>query len=174
MDHYLAYLFPLCLVIASITDAYHMRIPNSISLVLLGTFPFVAYQFGFTFHIFFYHVFAGLILFLLGFLLYLIGQVGAGDVKIISASALWLGFGQPLIDYLLCVSVVGAVLVLVIFAMRRLYANNVAITAFFPSYVFNGKKVPYGVAICFAGLLTYPDAEIMRLAIERMATSGNG
>ncbi|MBD8555342.1 prepilin peptidase [Rhizobium sp. CFBP 8762] len=151
------------------SDSYNMTIPNIVSVTLLGVFPFAAYQSNLSSQAVIFHITAGLLILSVGFSLYVTSQVGAGDVKLLSTSALWFGLTPSLLEYIVLVSVFGAVLVLLIFLVRLLYSNNIVANSLLPNYVFRGKKVPYGIAIGLAGLLTYPNTEIMRFAISQMA-----
>ena len=72
-------------------------------------------------------------------ILFAIRMMGGGDVKLLGALALWLP-GIAVMDMLIVMAIGGGVLTLILIAHGRLRAPDVAI------------KVPYGVAIAFAGL----------------------
>ncbi|HWH18636.1 MAG TPA: prepilin peptidase [Allosphingosinicella sp.] len=77
-------------------------------------------------------------LFLLFALLFQVGAMGGGDVKMITALALWLPAGAVL-NLVIIMSIAGGVLTLAMLAGRRLKKSEAPI------------EVPYGVAIAFAG-----------------------
>jgi prepilin peptidase CpaA len=68
------------------------------------------------------------------------GQMGGGDVKLITALALWLPV-TPLLQMLLLMSVIGGALTLVMLLEHKLSKNSRVL------------EIPYGVAIAIAGLL---------------------
>lgn len=164
----LAYIMPFCLILASINDAVNMKIPNKVILTLLGSFPLVAFYFGIGSRQLLMHLAASGLILLPGFVLYLIDQVGAGDVKLLSASALWFGLSEELLQFLILASVFGALLVLIVFAARLVTRRKIALITILPTYVLVGKKVPYGIAICCGGLIAFPNSVIMQLALDRM------
>jgi len=68
-----------------------------------------------------------------------LGQMGGGDVKLVSAVALWLP-PQAVLVLLVLMSIAGGVLTLVMLARHRLTRSTATL------------EIPYGVAIAFAGL----------------------
>jgi len=89
------YVFPLCMLAAAISDVRKYIIPNTISLVLIAAF-FVTFAIsGLGWDILFNHVAAGLGMLIIGLILWhpdLTGYLGGGDVKLLTASAFWLGW----------------------------------------------------------------------------------
>jgi len=67
-----------------------------------------------------------------------IGAMGGGDVKMVSAVALWLPFGAVM-KLLVIMSLAGGVLTLVMLARARLAKSG------------RQLEIPYGVAIAFGG-----------------------
>lgn len=83
-------------------------------------------------------------LFVAGALLFHFGRFGGGDVKLIAASALWLGAGN-VAPFLLATALAGGLLALVYMATRlRAVAGAVA-----PAPI----NLPYGVAIAAGAIL---------------------
>ena len=68
------------------------------------------------------------------------GQMGGGDVKLITAMSLWLPFGAFL-EMLLVMSLAGGAITIVMLIEHRLRKTS------------GTPEIPYGVAIAFAGLL---------------------
>jgi prepilin peptidase CpaA len=77
--------------------------------------------------------------FLLFALLFQIGMMGGGDVKLLAALALWLPLAS-LVKLVVIMSLAGGVLTLVLLVRHRARKTG-------------GKlEIPYGVAIAFAGM----------------------
>lgn len=103
------------------------------------------------------HVGAGALAFAVAAGCFALRALGGGDVKLIGATALWLGFG-PLLDFALVMGIVGGVLTLAILAARHWFPMvqpmlpaGLAVSP--PRLLTAGQGVPYGIAIAAAGLL---------------------
>lgn len=131
------------LVSAGIEDARRREIANwknaAVALLAplwwwacgLSPWPDVAWQIGVAVAVF--GLFAGA---------FAAGMMGGGDVKLIGALALWLPL-QPLLTMLIVMSIAGGVVTLVMMIEHRLRRSDGVL------------EVPYGVAIAFAGLLSF-------------------
>ena len=71
--------------------------------------------------------------------MFAIGAMGGGDVKLLAAVALWLHW-LTFIELLVIMSIAGGVLTLLMMISKKIQKQEGPI------------KVPYGVAISFAGL----------------------
>jgi prepilin peptidase CpaA len=90
---------------------------------------------------------AGLALFLTGAFLFFAGIWGGGDVKLVGAVGVWIGWaGLP--GFLVAMALVGGALALLILALRpaRRFVPWLAVE----------RGVPYGVAIAAAGMMVPP------------------
>lgn len=83
-----------------------------------------------------------------GALLFGFGIVGGGDAKYYAASATWYPIGQAA-SLLLYVSLIGLILFMAWFAVRRLRGIKIAKGA-----TVDSDKFPYGVAIALGSLST--------------------
>src|SRR5476651_2664276 len=97
--------FVLILLAAAVSDVMYYRIPNALVLALAGAFILSA-SLHFAQTAWVSHFAAALLCLLAGFALYQFGQIGAGDVKLLTAVALWTGMGG-LAALLLFVSISG-------------------------------------------------------------------
>jgi prepilin peptidase CpaA len=95
----------------------------------------------------------------LGFLLFRRGLVGGGDVKLVTAAALLVGY-HDLLGFLILMSLGGGGLALAVLAEDRFrtwlrsIAHRAAIPAFQADHGISGRpSVPYGVAIAAAAVL---------------------
>ncbi len=128
------------LIVAATGDLRSRRIPNWLNLAIavtaipfwwmsgLSLWPDVAVQIG---------IAAGIFVFFA--LLFQIGMMGGGDVKLLAALGLWLPIAS-VVKLLVIMSIAGGVLTLIVLARRRRAGGG-------PE-----TEVPYGVAIAFAGM----------------------
>jgi len=146
-DQFLFFLFFAVIFFAALSDVTSFRIPNAASIALIVVFPL--------------HVLASnvpvdwiggvavaFIVFLAGLGLFAAGLVGGGDVKLLSATALWAGSGLVLRE-LLVMGLAGGILAALVWLLqiaRRYRSGGLAqILLFEPGAA--QAKVPYGVAI---------------------------
>ena len=162
-------LFLGLLLWAAVHDLRRFRIPNLLNALLLALFfPVVLLlpaEVDWLSHL----GAAGLILALgLGFFCF--GWLGAGDVKIMTALALWAGFGR-LFDLMVFVTLAGGLLSLVLWVLRRKAAQALP-AGFAPApdpladpdlgpdfavpHLLRTRYVPYGVAIALGAMLAAP------------------
>lgn len=146
----------IALVVAAVTDVFQRRIPNlmSYSTILLSflTYLLIGGLDGLLFSL------SGFIFGSLAFFLpYIMGGMGAGDVKLMSAVGAVLGFKMTVVSSLV-IAICGGVLALCFIVYRRHFRS---ISLAFLSYgihrdlallkadseILHNEKIPYGVAI---------------------------
>jgi len=134
------------LAIASITDIRDRRIPNWTVLAVAVLFvPWAITQ-----HVSILHaVGAAAIAFIISGAMYTFGVVGAGDSKLLTVTALFVGLGQ-LLPFLLLVALTGGVVALVSLAARPVRALVMIQMRGKGDF---GRGVPYGVAIAVATVI---------------------
>lgn len=128
------------LIVAAAGDLRARLIPNWLNLAIALTaipfwwlsgyalWPDIAIQIGLA---------AGMFVFFA--ILFHMGMMGGGDVKLLAALALWLPLAS-MVKLLVIMSIAGGVLTLVMLARKRLASRE------------EKTEVPYGVAIAFAGI----------------------
>ena len=131
----------IALTVAAVTDIRRRQIDNWLNAAIaltapafwwasgLSFYPGVAMQFGVALAAF--AVLAGM---------FALRVMGGGDVKLLTALALWLPW-QPFMQLLLLMSLIGGVLTVVLGAWHVMRRER------------DKLKIPYGVAIASAGLL---------------------
>ncbi|WP_427928193.1 A24 family peptidase [Agrobacterium cavarae] len=159
-------LLPFCLAVAAFTDLFTMKIPNRISIILSCSFLIVAPLSGMTVGAVGLGLLAAIAVFSGCFALFALNVMGGGDAKLLTASALWFGLNSSLTLFLISVTLVGGVLTLAILFLRSRSEDIVAIGIPIPDSLLVAQKVPYGIAIAIAGLLTYPEAPIVQAAMR--------
>ena len=168
IDLLFAAAFIILVVWAAITDVHGLRIANWISIALVGLFALYVgagyLDLGTKQLAVVWHVGVALALLFVGFVIFAFGAMGAGDVKLMSAVALWAGPGLA-IPFLLFTSIAGGAMGLIImggmFYLKWDGSGNApqTISRVFPSWLRRGV-LPYGVAICIGALVTVPGAII--------------
>jgi prepilin peptidase CpaA len=134
-----AYVLPL--ILAALSDMSSLRIPNPVVLALAGAYPLAAFALGHGGDIP-WHAVAGGAVFAIGTVLYAFKALGAGDVKLLAAAALWIGPNEVLIFVALTTILGGAVALLMLLQIRL----RGAVWA----------PIPYGVPIMLAGVAMAP------------------
>jgi prepilin peptidase CpaA len=135
------------LVAAARADLTSYQIPNRYALAIALAFFFIAVDGGW--HAAFLGLAAGAVTFGLGTVLFAKGWLGGGDVKLISAVALWVA--PPLLaPFALITSLAGAILsIAMLTPLRRCLPAPPADLA--PETGLR-QPIPYGVAIAAGGL----------------------
>jgi prepilin peptidase CpaA len=153
LDQSLTAAFCALLATAAFCDLRWYLIPNAISVALVLLFPLhvlvspvpVAWAISLA---------VAAALFVVGFAVYLRGWAGGGDVKLLAASALWVG--PALIGpQLLVMALAGGVLALAALGVQyvRRYAAGGIVGVMAPDGSIAAPKVPYGVAIAVGGIV---------------------
>lgn len=150
-------LYAVPLAMAAGWDATSYRIPNWLTAAMALAFLPSALLGAPTGVDWLGHVGAGALAFAVATGFFALGALGGGDVKLIGATALWLGFG-PLVEFALVMGILGGALTLAILAARHWFPLvqpmlPAGLGAVSPRVLTAGEGVPYGIAIAGAGLL---------------------
>lgn len=143
------------------SDARELRIPNWVSLVLLAVFVPQALISGIGLEAIAWHLGAGVLILIVGFALFALGLFGGGDAKLLAACALWVGW-DPLLHFIVAVTVVGGILSLAVVLLRKglgMWPNWLVHSAeglFVPN-----KAVPYGIAIAAGAMIVVPLMDVL-------------
>jgi prepilin peptidase CpaA len=161
--------FPFCMVFAAVSDTLSMTIANRVPLLLLVVFAIVAPLTGMGWAAYGWHFAAGALVLAVTFGLFALGGMGGGDAKLLSATAVWMGFNLHLVEYLVASAFLGGMLTLAILAYR---GSNLAVytgrNMFLKNFADPKGGVPYGIALGIGGLVTYPASPLMVWALERL------
>jgi prepilin peptidase CpaA len=155
LAHTLLFVFPFAMAFAAASDLLTMKIPNLLSLALCAAFFVAAPVAGLSWHDVLMHLAAGAAMLIAGIVLFALGWLGGGDGKLLAAAALWLGF-DPLLPFLVSVSVFGGILALTVLAYRRAPAGALPLPEWAIRLHSPGGSIPYGVAIAAGALTVYP------------------
>lgn len=162
--------FPFCMVFSAISDTLSMKIANTVPLVLAGAFLVAAPLSGMPLIDIGWHGLAGFLVLAVTFVLFAVGGMGGGDAKLLAATALWMGFGMPVLVYLVMTALFGGLLTIGILVFRASpwhYAADRNI--FLKNFGRDTKGVPYGIALGAAGLVAFGDSPLAIWALARLA-----
>jgi prepilin peptidase CpaA len=151
--HYVVLVLAIALLtIVAIGDVRTRRIPNA---SVLGVLALAVVRISFRAEpSTALHTIAGAaVVFVATCLLYWRGWLGGGDVKLMAATALLVGY-RNLFDFLFVTSLFGALIAIAILAVDRLGLHKVRARSAVPHEPPARLTVPYGVAIAVAGAST--------------------
>ena len=125
-------------------DLRSFTIPNRLSLLIVAAFAVYALAMGLEWQAVALHLGVSIGLFLLGWGLFALRLCGGGDVKLLSAVALWAGanVGAVVLGVVLSGGVLAALLLLV-----RGLSPHLPLPPALVSLATGGRGMPYGVAI---------------------------
>lgn len=142
----------LCMALVLWLDATRYLIPNWLNGLLIALYPAmimlspapVDWVSG---------VIGLCVMFAIGYALFALHLMGGGDVKLLAACALWVGFSGLLLEFGLWVAVFGGVLSVALILLRRLL-QGIVLTRYpdrtLPRILQVGAPAPYGLAIVAA------------------------
>ena len=143
-------LFAASLLGAAAFDLRSRRIPDAFSLAIVVAFGGVLAAGSVGLGAAAWHVLAAALVFAGGAGLFAAGMIGGGDVKLMAASSLWIGWSDTL-RFLLLVALLGGVLAAAALVARRALRDDRA--AGLRHLLDAEEGLPYGVAIAAAALL---------------------
>jgi len=155
-------LFPALMAFAAASDLFTMTISNRVSLALAAGFLILALMSGMGLHDLLSHVGAGAAVLAAAFVCFAMGWMGGGDAKVAAAVALWFGFGH-LLDYLVCASLFGGALTLLLLQFRQWpLPSPLTGQAWLLRLHAKESGIPYGIALAIGALMIYPETEWIR------------
>ncbi|MFN3766290.1 MAG: prepilin peptidase [Aliihoeflea sp.] len=162
-------IFPFCMVYAAVSDMITMTIANRVSVLLVATFLVVAPLTGMPVAMLGMHVMAAAAVLCVTFALFALGTMGGGDAKLLAATALWMGSGMPLAEYVVVGAVWGGMLTLLILAYRNSPISDVTGNfVLLRNFADRRVGIPYGIALGAAGLMVFPSSPMGAWAIQSL------
>ena len=152
-------LFIVLVVYAMVTDVRYLRIGNSISFSLIGLFFLYVLLVKPDISVF-YHLLVAFVVFGICFILFVFRWFAGGDVKLMTALALWAGPSHILL-FACIAGLLGGALGLAVLAVRWLdqYGEGIGMPTsarhIMPHWAKRGL-CPYGLAIGSAALMVMP------------------
>jgi prepilin peptidase CpaA len=105
-----------------------------------------------------HHLAAGVLMLVVGVLLFIPGWLGGGDAKLMAAIGLWIGAGN-LLAYTLYVALAGGLIAVVFFAVRSVPLPRALLGEAWALRLHrHDSGIPYGLALAGGALLVYPQS----------------
>jgi prepilin peptidase CpaA len=145
------------LIAAAISDMMRLRIPNYLSLALVVLFAAFAIADAMPLDAVLWHAIAGATVLAVGIGLFAFGLFGGGDIKLLAAVALLIGWSS-LLPLVVMVAVIGGLLAIVIATMRARGVTHFLGSLGVRGAIFESDRayVPYAVAIAAGWFLVGP------------------
>ena len=154
--------FPALVIVGGLHDLITMKIPNWISLALIGAFVPAALLVGVGPMDIAIHLGVGVVALMIGMGMFALNWIGGGDAKLLAASCLWMGL-SGVAPFLLWTGVAGGLFCLLLI-MARQYFPIVA-PSVSQGWVVNLMQpkgdIPYGVAIAIGALMALPESGLV-------------
>ncbi|MCI5046585.1 MAG: prepilin peptidase [Aquisalinus sp.] len=158
LSYLIVSMLPAAWLIAAINDLSELKIPNWIPATLVLAFPVMAVTFGYSFEMLSSSLLLALGALVVGFAIYATGQFGAGDVKLLAATALWVGpaaFPMFLFKVILASGIFAfAIIMFRSTPMLPVYAHAPWLMELHGSR----RAMPYGVGIALGGFWSLHEA----------------
>ncbi len=153
----LAASFLLAVTCAMISDLRTLRINNWISVSIFVAFLPAAIAEGVGFQAIVINYTAGIVLLIGGAVLFARRMIGGGDVKLLAAVGVWIGW-EYLIPYIILTALLGGVLAVAVVALKRIpwYPSFLPAIPWLEDDPKAEQNIPYGSAIGLAAILLFP------------------
>lgn len=144
-------IFCALMILAAVSDLRSLRIPNRICILVIALYPSFALSGNFA-EPWWAHVVVATLVFFAGTVPFAFGQMGGGDVKLLTVAALWAGPAY-ILELLFVSAIAGGLLAIALMTQLRF---GLAATLCGAGLKTEGNAVasgqlPYGVAIAGGG-----------------------
>ncbi len=96
---------------------------------------------------------AALLVFVIGYIVFMRNWMGGGDIKLITVCALWVG-SEHLLEFIFMVGILGGVFSVLVWALRKLLPHvKLPASMKLPRILRDGEPIPYGIAIAIGMLI---------------------
>lgn len=156
--------FPACLIAALVSDIRKYQIPNELSVAMVIGFLMSAVIAQIGWYAALIHVGVGIGVLAACIALWEFKIIGAGDAKLLSAVALWIG--PDFAPALLMITMAGGVLALAmmaLWALGRSVPQALGVAPWLAKLAqkpLSGLPLPYGAAITVGGIAALPQSAI--------------
>jgi len=144
-------------MIAGVCDYFTLKIPNWLNITIaVAVIPFVILA-EMPIEVFAWHVVAGILTFIIAYIMFAFGLFGGGDAKMLAACALWIGW-DGMFNFSVYIVIAGGLLGLALTAWKWL-ATKQDSEGFAWARGFITEKqlqLPYGIAIAASGIIVFP------------------
>jgi len=139
----------------AVCDFRGLKIPNIISVCIIGAFVISFYATPEFFFSWWLHLLSMLTMFLLTFIMFTFGVIGGGDSKMASAVSLWLGF-KGVAAFVFSMALAGGILGVVgLWIIKKKPFASPRIGGWVDQLQNGRNAVPYGIAICIGTIVGF-------------------
>jgi len=158
-------------LMACVSDARSLRIPNLYSVVVLAAFGVAYLASPENFQPLWNHFLALGIIFAVTYLMFMAGMMGGGDSKFASALAIWIA-AKGVMVFVFWMAVMGGVIgILTLWMKKKKPFRNPPAGSWMAAAQKGENKIPYGIAISFGawialwhgGLITHQLDELFKI-----------
>jgi prepilin peptidase CpaA len=158
-------------LMACVSDARSLRIPNLYSVVVLAAFGVAYLASPENFQPLWNHFLALGIIFAVTYLMFMAGMMGGGDSKFASALAIWIA-AKGVMVFVFWMAVMGGVIgILTLWMKKKKPFRNPPPGSWMAAAQKGENKIPYGIAISFGawaalwhgGLITHQLDELFKI-----------
>lgn len=161
--------FVLC-VQAAVKDTLSLKITNGLNLSIAAIFIPAAFAAQIGWGVAGWHLLAGLIAFIVSYLLFSFRVFGGGDAKMIPAVILWIG-PAGWMQFVMGMALSGGLLALVILLARKFVPA--AVTPGFAQKILGKENgIPYGVAIAIGAFYAAPHSQLLNDFLSQFSVFG--
>jgi prepilin peptidase CpaA len=159
--------FPCLVAFAAASDLFTMKIPNSVSLMLIAGFAIIAPFAGIGLADIGWHLLAAGLALAACLVFFGFGWMGGGDAKLITTLALWFGMSQDLVQFIALAGIYGGVLSIAFLGFRSvvLLPGIAGRTQWLLRLHDNTRGIPYGITLAVAALQVYPHSAWFALLV---------
>jgi len=161
--------FVLCLQ-AAVKDTLSLKITNGLNLSIAALFVPAAFAAQIGWGAAGWHLLAGLIAFLVSYLLFSFRLFGGGDAKMIPGVILWIG-PAGWMQFVMGMALSGGLLALLILIARRSVPAEVT-PGFAQKVMSKENGIPYGVAIAIGAFYAAPHSELLNDFLRQFSVFG--
>lgn len=161
LNYLTLYLFPAMLLLGAAYDLAAYRIPNWLCAAMAGAYLPVAILSGMPYGAIGLSALIGIMMLMLGMVLFAFKWFGGGDAKMLAAAALWVGLDKSgsmlgILNYVVAVGLLGGVFALLLLSFRRVpLPATLAGQPWLLRLHSASEGIPYGVALAGAGIWAF-------------------
>ena len=155
-------ILPTLLIGAATSDVMTYRIPNWLTLLTAALFFPMALATALPLAAYTWHILGGLLLFLIGFILFQFNLLGGGDAKMMAAAGLWFGMGNVM-HFMTGAAIAGLIQVtfMVLWSLfmlsTEISGEGSKLSGFWARLRPMSPNVPFGFAIALGGIVAFRD-----------------
>lgn len=166
LQYLITFTFPALLLLGAAYDLAAYRIPNWVCAAMAGAYLPVAILAGLPFGAIGFSLLVGVVMLMVGMVLFALKWVGGGDAKMLAAAAVWVGIDKSgsifgILNYVVAAGLIGGIFALMLLSFRRMplpatFAGQLWLNRLHTA----SEGIPYGVALAGAGIWVFQNTSL--------------